>query len=498
MNIKESGKEADPENTRLRIAYVTSEMAPYAKTGGLADVSAALPAALISAGVDVHAILPLYRTVRESCVLKGSKEQIIPVPFRSSVIPTRILTLRPSPGLHVSFIEREEFFDRSGLYEQGGQEYLDNADRFIFFCRAALNLCARKDFRPDLFHCHDWQTALIPVYLKVSGDGKADVSPPVVLTIHNLAYQGNFPCETMKTAGLPEELFSMRGLEFYGRMSFLKGGLIFSDALTTVSPTYADEICTPEFGNGMEGVLQTRKKDLTGILNGVDYAVWNPDSDPFIAAPYSGGDLEGKSLCKRELLQIFGFESDMKGPLIGMVSRLAVQKGFDILAEAVPKLMDMGIKLIILGTGDPHIEKQMKILSRVYAGNMKVRTAFDNALAHKIEAGSDMFLMPSRYEPCGLNQMYSLKYGTIPIVKATGGLDDSVDSFSLETGKGTGFKFKKHSAASLVRSVKEATAVYNNPEVWNRLIRNAMEMDFSWSRSSLAYRELYQKMLKIK
>lgn len=494
MKRKSTGQTEDPGHPSFRVLFVTSEMVPYAKTGGLADVSAALPAALADKGLDVRVVLPLYRSLKEDGCLSEAEVRTIPVSFRGDDHPTRILTIRSSPRLAVSFIERNEFFDRSHIYGSGGMDYLDNADRFGFFCRAVLELCREKDFRPHLLHCNDWQTALIPVYLKAGGGPSLSLEAPTLLTIHNLAYQGNFPPEAMTSTGLSMDLFTPEGLEFYGRLNYLKGGLIFADRLNTVSPTYAEEIRTPEFGSGLDGVLRTRGKDLSGILNGVDYGVWDPASDPHISAPFSPGKLEGKALCRKDLLQTVGLDPSSKSPVIGMVSRLAGQKGFDILAEAAPALTALGVNLIILGTGDSRIEDQLKILARVHRGRMKVRTAFDNSLAHKIEAGADMFLMPSKYEPCGLNQMYSLKYGTIPIVRATGGLEDSVEHFNPKTGLGTGFKFKEYSAEALVRSVTEASAVYKNTKIWRGLMDKAMAQDFSWARSAGTYLDLYKRM----
>ena len=486
----------NPVSPSFRVLYITSEMVPYAKTGGLADVSAALPAALAGLGLDVHVVLPLYRSIKEKDCISEAGERTIPVFFGGSDHPTRILTIRPSSRLAVSFIDRDEFFDRSHIYGDGGKDYLDNADRFSFFCRAALKLSSEEDIRPQLLHCNDWQTALIPVYLKAGGGSSVSPETPTLLTIHNLAYQGIFPPAAMTSAGLPMDLFTPEGLEFYGRMNYLKGGLIYADRLNTVSPTYAQEICRPEFGSGLEGVLGARKKDLSGILNGVDYGIWNPATDPHISAPFSPGRLEGKVKCRKDLLQTVGLDPSTKSPVIGMVSRLAGQKGFDILTRAVPALMEMGVNLVILGTGESRFERQLKILARVYQGKMMVRTAFDNSLAHKIEAGADMFLMPSKYEPCGLNQMYSLKYGTIPVVRNTGGLADSIDAFDPKTGLGTGFKFQDYSAEALVRSVAEAAAVYKNMSIWRGLMDKAMTRDFSWTRSAGAYLDLYQRMLE--
>jgi len=480
----------------LKILFVSSEVTPFAKTGGLADVSGSLPQALEMLGHQVVIVMPLYRWVREGEHDIKQVEKSLSVPFRGQNLETQAFAAKTGKDIPVYFIQREEFFDRSGLYGTSQGDYFDNPERFIFFSRSVLELCQSLEFQPDIIHCHDWQTSLIPVYLRsLYKKNPSFQQASSVFTIHNLAYQGVFPKEILSVSGFPLELFSMKGLEYYGKMNFMKGGILFSDAITTVSRKYAQEIQTPEYGYGLEGVLKDRSVDIYGILNGVDYASWNPKTDPHITSNYDVKDLSGKKRCKEELLSIFKLRGSDEFPVIGMISRLADQKGFDILAEALDNLMKLGLYLVILGTGDAKYEKQFTALGKKYANRLGVKIAFDNVLAHKIEAGSDMFLMPSKYEPCGLNQMYSLKYGTIPIVRATGGLDDTIREFNPEAQKGNGFKFKPYSSSDLIKAVKRAIYIYKNKLLWTKLMANAMNEDFSWGKSAQKYEEIYKKVL---
>jgi len=475
-----------------RILFAASEVTPFAKTGGLADVAGSLPAALASLGHQVNVVMPLYRSVKEGKFGIKPYEGALSVPFKGHQLRAGVFTVKKGRNVRLYFIQRDEFFDRSGLYGTPEGDYFDNPERFIFFSRNVLELIKSIGFQPDIVHCHDWQTSLIPVYMK--SHYKSD---PVlrraksVFTIHNLAYQGVFPKETMEVSGLPTELFAMRGLEYYGKMNFMKGGIVFSDIITTVSEKYAQEIQTPEYGYGMEGVLGERRGDIFGILNGVDYTSWNPRTDPHIAAKYSSKDLSGKKKCKEELKKVFDLKGANEFPIIGIISRLAGQKGFDILAEALKDLMILDLCLVILGTGEAKYEKQFAALGKKYPGRLGVKIAFDNVLAHKIEAGSDMFLMPSKYEPCGLNQMYSLKYGTIPIVRATGGLNDTIQRFDPKTGEGNGFKFSAYSSQALLEETQRAINVFQDKKTWIALVKTAMRMDFSWKKSAQKYDEIY-------
>lgn len=485
------------KSTPLKILFASSEVTPFAKTGGLADVSGSLPAALASLGHQVVVAMPLYRSVKESQIRVNSHEGYLEVPFRGKMEKVPVSFTELNSNVRVYFVKRDEFFDRSALYGTPEGDYPDNAERFIFFSQSVLGLSKWIEFQPDIIHCHDWQTGLVPVYLKtLYKDDSFFSSSRTVFTIHNLAYQGLFPEKSMPISGLPQELFSMEGLEYYGKMNFLKGGIVFSDAITTVSEKYSQEIQTQEYGYGLEGVLQKRARDIHGILNGVDYKEWSPEDDTFLVANYDWNDLTGKRKCRRELLEIFGLEGSENAPLIGIISRLAAQKGFDILAGAVEELIGLGVFLILLGTGDRAYEKQFAELGEKHRGRFGVKIAFDNALAHKIEAGADMFLMPSRYEPCGLNQMYSLRYGTIPVVRATGGLDDTIQEFDPKSGKGNGFKFAEYSSGALIEAVQRALSVYKKREVWLGLMKNAMKEDFSWNRSALRYESVYRQVLQ--
>jgi len=400
---------------------------------------------------------------------------------------------KPENGVRYLFLDDAEFFDRPGFYGDKAGDYPDNAERFTEFSRAAIEV-AKRIWLPDVIHCHDWQTALVPVLLRTEYAADAPVrSLPVVFTIHNLAYQGVFPRPTLRRIGLPDSLFSLDALEFYGKVNFLKGGLIYADYLTTVSRRYAKEIQTPEYGAGLEGVIQKRADRVVGILNGVDYTAWNPEKDTLIAKNYSARDLEGKSACKKDLLASFQLpDENLSRPLIGIVSRFVDQKGFDLIAGIADDLMKEEVALVALGAGQPAYEKLFRDLAQKYPARVGVKIGYDEALAHKIEAGADMFLMPSRYEPCGLNQMYSLKYGTPPIVRATGGLDDTIQNFGPRSHQGTGFKFQEYESEALLSSVRAALKVYRDPDAWRVLQQNGMAKDFSWKASAPAYVTLYE------
>ncbi len=486
----------------LRILFVTPEVAPFARTGGLGDVTGALPKALAALGYDVRVVMPLYQTVRDGAFPLTELLTDLQVPLAIGNRTARVwqghLLEREESSARVPLycIEQDEYFARPGLYGGENGDYPDNAARFTFFCRAALALAARLDWFPHVFHCHDWQTALIPAYVRfLPGLDSRLSAAATVYTVHNLAYQGVFPVWAFPLTGLPPLLFQPAGVEFLGFVSFMKAGLLYADALITVSPSYAEEICTPEFGFSLDGVLRTRRDALVGILNGADYAVWNPEHDPFLAARYSAVDLSGKALCKTALLRTFNLPEDQDTPLIGMISRLVDQKGIDLVAAALDRLLTLNLRLVILGSGYAPYEEFLTALGRTYPQKIGVRLGFDDALAHQIEAGSDCFLMPSRYEPCGLNQMYSLRYGTIPIVRATGGLRDTVVPFNPATGQGTGFVFQQASGDALLAAVSEALGVFADRASWRRLLQNAMVQDFSWGQSATRYVEIYRRAL---
>jgi len=481
---------------RLNILFASSEVTPFAKTGGLADVSASLPEAMASLGHQVRVVMPLYRSVIEGN-FNLKEAGAVEIPLGDSVFQEKVFSREEKPNLLIYFIKHDEFFDRSSLYGTTEGDYPDNAERFIFFSRGILHLAKMIDFKPDIIHCNDWQTGLVPVYLKsLDKDDLFFRSTKTIFTIHNLAYQGIFQKDYMAVSGLPSDVFSMEGIEYYGKMNFMKGSIVFSDIITTVSEKYAEEIKTSEYGYGLDGVLQGRSSDVYGILNGVDYGTWSPEADPHIAANYDINDLSGKARCKEDLRQIFKLTGSQDDPIIGMISRLADQKGFDLLVEAMDELLKMNLSLVLLGTGDKKYEDVFAELGKKHKGRLEIKIAFDNVLAHKIEAGSDMFLMPSRYEPCGLNQMYSLKYGTVPIVRETGGLADTIKEFDPGTGEGNGFKFKDYSSKALLGKVEKALSVYHNQERWLKLTKNAMEEDFSWKKSALKYEQIYNQILE--
>lgn len=485
----------------MKILFVASEVAPFAKTGGLADVASALPQALKKMGHEVRLIMPKYRaiddkrfTLREVVRLK---EVVVPVGEKKTKASVKSAFI-PNTKVQVYFLDYKPYFDREGLYvdPSSGEDHQDNDERFIFFCRGCLETLKLLHWQPDVIHCNDWQTGLIPLYLKTlyRKDGFFNRTR-TLFTIHNLTYQGNFPSSTFQKTGLPPEVFFPgSGVEFYGQFSFLKAGLVYSDLLNTVSERYAQEIQEiPEFGYGMEGILKS--KDLYGILNGVDYSIWNPEVDQFIPYKYNPEDLRGKIENKKVLLEENGLEFREDIPLIGSISRLADQKGFDLIGQAIDEMMQMDLQYILLGTGDPKYHRLFEQIKRKYPDRIAVNLRFDNRLAHLIEAGCDMFLMPSRYEPCGLNQLYSLKYGTIPVVRATGGLADTITEYDPKRGIGNGFVFHDYSADQLLGAIKRALTTFADKKAWARLVKNAMKGDYSWEVSAQKYVKLYQKLI---
>jgi starch synthase len=481
----------------IQILMAFSEVAPFAKTGGLADVAGSLPAALGEFNCDVRVVMPFYnRFIERIAGIKLLLENL-PVPFGSQSLAADVYHLSLDNGVAVYFIQRDEFFDRSHLYGSPKGDYFDNFQRFTYFSRAVLALCPGLQFKPNVVHAHDWQSGLVPAYLKhLYGPNEYWIDTASVFTIHNIAYQGQFSAELFPLTGLPAHFFSMNGMEFWGGINFMKAAIVCADAITTVSPRYCEEIQTREYGQGLEGVLQKNRSKLHGILNGADYNQWNPETDPYIAANYSRQNLDGKRVCKLDLLREAQLpESLMKRPLLGAISRLADQKGFDLLAAVSDQLVDQDIGLVILGVGENKYHRLLTDLAERYPEKVSVQLKFDERLAHKIEAGSDIFLMPSRYEPCGLNQIYSLRYGTVPIVRATGGLYDTIKPFSPAKGEGVGFSFDQYEADSFWRAFMEALTLFEQPETWQQIMQNGMAADFSWKSSALEYWELYKKTL---
>ncbi|MBV8049723.1 MAG: glycogen synthase GlgA [Acidobacteriaceae bacterium] len=479
----------------MQIAFAASECVPFSKTGGLADVVGALPQALAALGHQVSVYLPKYRQTK----LPDSKMAVrsITIPFDDRYRFCSVLDGGTRSGVRYYFIDYPPFFDRDALYGTSSGDYPDNAERFALFSRAVLE-ASKVLGAPQVFHCHDWQSALIPVLLRAQyAEDPAFREVATVFTIHNMGYQGLFSPDTLPLLTLPWDLFTISKMEFFGNVNFLKGALVSADYITTVSRKYSQEIQTTEFGFGLEGVLRDRASRVTGILNGVDYAEWSPEVDKFTAARYSADDLTGKAKCKQDLLSAFGIsDPDLRLPVIGIVSRFAAQKGFDLISQIMDRLAREEMIVVALGSGDKPYEEMFVRLNKQFPRKIAVKVAYDNALAHKIEAGSDMFLMPSKYEPCGLNQIYSLKYGTVPVVRATGGLDDTIEPWNPRAGKGTGFKFSEYNGEALLLTIKEALKAFQDHGSWQTLMRNGMNKDFSWNASAKEYVRVYEKALQ--
>ena len=479
----------------MKILLVSSEVAPFSKTGGLADVAGALPRVLGElSDHDVRVISPLYKMTKAGSFRIERVREIKNVAGFEDIAPFELLQTRLGNTIFY-FIGKDEYFDRDGLYgtPQGGYE--DNAERFSFFCRAVLACMVDIKFYPDIIHINDWETALIPLYKNANLKETHPLRKNKVLfTIHNLAYQGLFAKVTTADIGLSEEL--LEPLEHGGQISFIKSGILYSDAISTVSKKYAEEILTLEFGCGLDEVLKKRKKDLYGILNGVDYSKWNPETDKLIPENYDAETLEKKLTCKIELLKKMRLDLPAEAPLIGFVGRLAEQKGIDIIIDAIDEMVKSGINFILLGKGEDRYEGVLKRIAEEKTGKVGISLAFDNKLAHMIEAGVDMFVMPSRYEPCGLNQMYSLKYGTIPIVRATGGLDDTIIDYSGNSERGNGFKFERAVREDFIHAIKRARKIFDVKREWRKLQKRGMELDFCWKHAAREYIALYKEILE--
>jgi len=488
----------------MKIVFVSPEIAPFVKTGGLADVAGALPGFVSNDEFEVIAVMPCFRSLDRNA---WSTEFIcnIDIPWADGVEKAAVfMTRMPASGVRVYFIDYAPFFDRDGLYGERGMDYEDNDRRFAFFCRAVLETCRAVNFRPDVIHCNDWQTGIIPVYLKtLYCSDRFFQGTSVLFTVHNLAYQGLFdPENVINATGLPWSVYDMYGVEYYGRFGFLKGGLFYSDFLTTVSPRYSSEIREPEYGMGLHGLLQNRVDSLAGIINGIDYDIWNPGTDLLIRGNYKVDDTGNKKINTVWLCRFCGFEYDERVPVMGMITRLTEQKGIDILASAFDELMKREMKFVLLGTGDEYYHGLFSDFAKKYSRKMSVILRYDEELAHMIYAGSDMFLMPSKFEPCGLSQLVSLKYGTVPVVRETGGLADTITDFSTpaweENNRPNGFMFRDYSPDALLACVDRALKVYEDREMWHSLMINAMNCDFSWSASAEQYRELYRKLFRMK
>jgi starch synthase len=458
---------------KLKVLLASSEVVPFAKTGGLADVAGSLPLALEECGVDARVIMPKYASVK----VDGDSTTI-------------------GKNIKVYFVENDEYFNRKELYGDKFGDYKDNLDRFVFFSREILERCKKEKIAPDVIHCNDWQTALVPVYLNTLY--KYDpffANTKVLYTIHNLAYQGLFPKEEYPKIGLDWNLFTIEYFEYYNKVNLMKAGIVYSDAISTVSKTYAEEILTQEFGCGLEGVLKNRENVLYGILNGIDYSLWSPEKDPKIFKNYSVDSLQNKYLNKEMFQKEIGLKVDRNIPMFGMISRLAEQKGADFIADIIGKLLNMKAQFVLLGTGDNKYHVIFEKIAKKYPTSASISLKFDAVLAQKIYASSDMFFIPSRYEPCGLSQMISFKYGTIPIVRQTGGLKDTVEEFNPRTGKGTGFTFVEPKSEELFNAVKKALMVYKDKPLWMSLVKYVMSLDYSWEASAKEYINVYNKVL---
>ena len=481
----------------MKILFAASEVSPFAKTGGLADVAGSLPPAIASLGHEVRVVMPYYRQVHHNA--SGLKHiTSFSVPIGTWQERCDVLEGRTAENIVVYFIKKDIYYDRPELYRSGQADYPDNAERFIFFSRAILELCSALDFMPGIIHCNDWQTGLVPLYLKtLYGEAGVLRKTKTIFTVHNLGYQGLFWHWDMRLTGLGWDFFTPEGIEFWGKINFLKAGLLFADNITTVSKTYSREIQTPEYGYGLEGILKKRAMDLTGIINGIDYATWDPSQDSLITKTYHASRLAGKAACKKALSSLIRMPSS-NNPIIGMITRLVDQKGLDILTEALPEIMSLGVQLVILGTGDETYHRILTDAAERYGKQMRVLLTYDDILARKLYAGCDLFLMPSRYEPCGLGQMMALRYGTVPIVRKTGGLADTVIDYNFKTGQGTGFVFKEYDPAALVDCLRRALEVYSNSRKWKHLMQNGMKQDFSWEHSAKEYEKVYRKAMRKK
>ncbi|MEJ2059053.1 MAG: glycogen synthase GlgA [Gammaproteobacteria bacterium] len=481
----------------MKILFASSEVFPLIKTGGLADVSASLPRALKTLRQDVRIVMPAYLEV-----LEGLKNPTVVAEFTDDGESARLLESRlPGSRAPLYLLDCPRYFARAGdpYRSPDGRDWQDNHLRFGYFNRIIARLAldqAGLEWRPDILHCNDWQSALAPALLHAYPE-----RPGVVFTAHNLAYQGLFPWEAYKTLGLPDHLMTTHGLEFFGKLSFIKGGLVYADRITTVSPTYAQEIRTPSYGYGLEGLLLYRGDDLVGIMNGIDPAIWDPAHDRHLKRTYDASDLAGKAANKRALQAECGLPEAEQSPLVGHIGRLVEQKGIDLTLAALPRLLESQPKLqtIVLGSGEKRFEQALKELAKRYPRQLAVHIGYDEALAHRIEAGADIFVMPSRFEPCGLNQLYSLRYGTVPVVRRTGGLADSVVDVAegnIADGTATGFIFDKALPDALRGTLERALALYPHTQRWHALMLNGMQRDFSWQKSAKRYLELYSQLRK--
>ena len=475
----------------MNILFITPEVLPFARAGGLGDVSHYLPRALRQLGHRLWIITPKYRATDQVPHEINRRPGAIKVPLSWRERTAEIHTTKVEKDIEVIFVECDDLFNRAGLYGNEFGDYEDNAERFIFFSRAALEVIKELDIKPDIIHCHEWPTGLVPVYAKTLYRDLPNLDrAATVFTFHNLGSQGLFWHYDFTMTGLGWELFTPEGLEFHGQLNMMKAGLVWADVISTVSRKYASEALTPEYAFGLEGVLQVRKDDTFAVLNGVDYEVWDPATDQDIAANYFPDNLAAKKKCRNDLAQAFTLNED-EHPIVAVISRLLDRKGFDILSAGINDILSLDLKLVFMGMGEDKYHSLLHDLSRDHPGRVGIKVAYDKALAHRIMAGADMFLMPSRYEPCGLEQLYALKYGTVPVVRATGGLDDTVIDVTIHKDKGTGFKFTDYTPHALLRTLETALASFNDKSAWEGIMRRGMSCDFSWSRAATEYEKIY-------
>ncbi|MDO8679794.1 MAG: glycogen synthase GlgA [Acidobacteriota bacterium] len=476
----------------LRILMVASEAQPFSKTGGLADVATALAKALGRLGHDVTVMTPRYRAVAAGAIVGTVTIEVASHAFRADLHEVTL-----GPGARVLLVDCPELYDRRGIYNEDGKDYPDNAVRYAFLSAAAVNWASQQAKPFDVLHAHDWQSGLVPVYAR-SLTGKI---PGTVFTIHNLAYQGLFSKAWVPRLGLRWQDFTIGGFEFYDQLSFLKAGLAFASAITTVSPTYAEEIQRPEYGHGLDGVVRARRDVLAGMLNGIDTDEWNPATDPLLPQPFDAAHLGRKAASKKALLEMFGLPADehsLARPVIGMVSRMVDQKGLDLIAAVASVLPALGASFVIVGTGEPRYQGMWTRLSELHPDRISAFIGFDERRAHLVEGGADIFLMPSRFEPCGLNQMYSMRYGTVPVVRAVGGLVDTVRPYNPRNGQGTGLLFSEYRPDAMLDALGRALSAFGNKKLWTRLQKNGMRADFSWDRSAAEYVKMYKRVRRIK
>ncbi len=477
----------------MKVLLASSEVHPFSKTGGLADMVGALGKALARAGHEARIVTPLYRGIYEKFPGLKPEDWQFDLPLGAKQIQGKLFSLDVEKNLTIYFVEQDEFYNRAGIYLENDVSYADNAERFIFFSKCAAHLARYLPWQPEIVHVHDWQAAIVPALILHQRQNEGWGNPPATcLTIHNLAYQGTFPREAFALTNLPQEFFTPERMEFFDHLNCLKTGIAFADAITTVSPRYAREIMTEEYGCALDGILRKRKNSFYGILNGVDYEEWNPASDKFLDKNFSATRLGGKTANKLALQEEFHLPLDKNIPLFGTISRLAEQKGVDIQLGALEEMLSTDIQFVLLGSGATAYERGYQELARRFPTKVAVRVGYDETLAHRIEAGCDFYLMPSRFEPSGLNQMYSLRYGTIPIVRATGGLDDSVIDMTEDADCANGIKFREYSARALAKAIRKALAIYQQAELMRRYRRNGMKSDFSWNRTVAEYLRVYK------